>query len=192
VPVSLMGEQQISVPAPTLTATVDGNTVTFGGTVTAGWPVDVIVNGVAYAYAPTATDTPASIAAALAGLIDGASASGATLSIPDAWSVAARCVSAGNTALPLIRQAQGFIVTIFAPGVDVRETIGVAVKLAIVQTPRLLLPDGTIGMLRLTAEWDNNKPSKELDFERYLLCQVEYDTVNIAATWQIGATIANA
>jgi hypothetical protein len=187
--VSLSGEQEVVTPAATMSATISGTVVTFSGTVTAGWPAMLVVNGIACAYAPTATDTLATVAAAMAALLagtyPGTIAAGAMLTIPGATSIVAYFPTEGTTALALLRQTQGFAVTIFAPGPDVRDTVGNAVKLAIIQNPQLTLPDGTVGLLLFTAEYDNNQPSKELDFERVLLCQVEYDLAEVSSAWLV-------
>jgi hypothetical protein len=56
-------------PAPTIDAAVAGNLVTLTGTATAGNLVGLMVDGLPYVYAVQASDNPASIAAALAGMI---------------------------------------------------------------------------------------------------------------------------
>lgn len=70
----------------TLTATVSGNVVTFGGTGGLGQVVGVAYGTTAglstVAYRLVANDTPSTVAAAVAALITGASAVGAVLTLP--------------------------------------------------------------------------------------------------------------
>ena len=71
-------------PGPTtITATViNGNTLTLAGAAGLAQLVGVRVLGQAYVYAATATDTPATVAAALAAMVPGSNAVGSVLTVP--------------------------------------------------------------------------------------------------------------
>ncbi|CAH2603206.1 conserved protein of unknown function [Rhodovastum atsumiense] len=191
VPVSLAGEQVLRLGEPTLTAVVEERRVTFGGSVTPGWPVLLILDGVVHAYAPVAADTPESVAAALARLVaevcPGVAAAGCVLDLPGTGVLAVRCVGAGTLALPLLRQLQGFCATIYAPTPALRDRVGLVARLALARSPRLALPDGTTGLLRVGGEADTDRGQAALAYERRLLVQVEYDSVEIRQAWRIGA-----
>lgn len=109
--------------APTLTATLSGFQVTFGGTPAAGQFVGVISNGTGYAYAVQASDTLTSIAAALAASISGASSSGAVLTLPSGGPVpVARVDQSGNSVVEAGRIQQVFNVVTWAPTPALRDT----------------------------------------------------------------------
>jgi hypothetical protein len=55
-----------SIPPATITATISGDAVTFGGYATPGNVIGLLVNGVGYAYLAAGSDTPATIAASFA------------------------------------------------------------------------------------------------------------------------------
>lgn len=113
--------------APTLTASVSGAVVTFGGSGGAGQVVGIAfgtaANLAAYAYRLTGGDTPPNVAAGLAAMITGASAVGAVLTLPTAYTVNA-VVAADTVALREVRrQVQGFRVSCWCPTPAVRDTV---------------------------------------------------------------------
>ena len=57
------------LPQPTLTVTVDGTSVTFGGTADVGQIAGILVDGMSYAYRTQAGDTPQLVAANLAAMV---------------------------------------------------------------------------------------------------------------------------
>ena len=83
-------------PRPTLTAMVDGTSVTFGGTADVGQIAGILVDGVSYAYRTQAGDTPQLVAANLAAMARDNSIvrlSHGTLTIAGAGDLLARVVA---------------------------------------------------------------------------------------------------
>src|SRR5581483_1954692 len=71
------------IPATTtLTTSIAGQMVTFGGTVAVPQNIGVVVGKAGYAYAVQANDTLTTIAANIAALIPGASSTGPALTVP--------------------------------------------------------------------------------------------------------------
>jgi hypothetical protein len=180
----------------TTTWSVRGNALTLAGTAAVGQAVLAIVDGMAFGTIQSASDTPATTAAALAALIaaffyPSASALGATVTVPGCHSLAAAVAAAGSTVLPVHRQTQEFVVTVYAAGFANREIIGPAIDVALAGAKRIVLPDGTIGSLRLTWVNHDDRPEKELLFVRQRGVQVEYDTVVPGTATQIGAFALN-
>lgn len=78
-------EPSATPAVPALTALVAGNSVTFGGTAAPGQAAGLALGDAPYpstwVYRPVAGDTPATVAAAFAAMIPGASAAGAVLTL---------------------------------------------------------------------------------------------------------------
>ena len=117
---------------PTLTATVAGQTVTLGGTASAGQVVGVqFGNGPhksGFAYRLTGTDTTATAAAALAAKVSGATVAGSVITLPTtAANPSAAVVSDQLASIELRRQTQGFRISCFCPSPLVRDAVAGAV-----------------------------------------------------------------
>lgn len=86
---------KVSSQVPTLAVAWDATSVTFGGICAAGQVVGITANKVCYAYRTATTDSPASVAAALAAQIPGATAAGAVLTGSAITSVKVVCDQIG-------------------------------------------------------------------------------------------------
>jgi flagellin-like hook-associated protein FlgL len=84
--------------AGTTNMTISGQTVTLGGTITAGQSASVTVDGTTYSYTEQAGDTTTSVAAALAADIPGATSAGAVLTIANGDTINAASSGTTNTA----------------------------------------------------------------------------------------------
>lgn len=178
--VPLSGAEIVNRPAPTVTATVSGSAVTFGGTVTVGWAVAVLVDRVLYSHKPVAGDTLATVAAALATKISvqrAASAAGAVLTVPGAYQLVPRFSVMATTRAPLRRQTQGVLVTVYGNSPAQRDLIGAAVDVALSASPRLTLADGTVATLRYSGVSYDDPPQKAGLLKRTLAFTAEYLTV---------------
>lgn len=176
---------------PTLTAEVAaataGATVTWAGSCAAGQIAGVLLGpGLqpgAYAYAVQATDTPASVAAALATMIAGAVANGAVLTLPNA-SVVAR-VAQGTRAMSLMRQiTQRYRINLWCPSPQARDALAGAIDLAFAQNFRLPMPDTSPALLRYGGTLISDLPARQGEWNRALVMIVEYSTAaveNLAA-----------
>lgn len=192
--------------APALTVTVAqaaaSATVTWAGTAATGQITGVAVGPgltpATYAYAVQAGDTPASVAAALAAMIGGASASGAVMTVPNAACVAR--VVQGTSATWLARQiSQRYRVNLWCPSPQARDALAGAIDLALAQTFRLAMPDGSPALLRYGGTLVSDLPARQGEWNRSLVMMAEYSTaavVNLAAVlfpaWSINGAVFGA
>lgn len=175
--------RQMTTAVPTLTAAASGATVTFAGTGGAGQVAGVAVGGGAvpdaYAYRLTADDTPASVAAAFADMIEGASAAGAVLTVPGA---ADARVVADSQAMKLLRmQQQGFRISLWCPSPGARDRLAALVDASLTDLRRIALADGTVASLTYRGTFIFDPPQKARIWRRDLAFMVEYATTMVEA-----------
>jgi hypothetical protein len=184
----------LPLPAATLTATVDPaqTQVTIGGTVSVPQNVGLLVTAggraKGYAYGVQPGDTLATIAAALAALVNTdtpASAAGPVVTIAGARAIAARIGVVGTAIREVARQRRSFEVTIWSPGPALRDATGAVLRAALAATAFLSLADGTAGRLVFERERVDDVPSKELLFRRDIVVSVEYGTTETRSWPQI-------
>jgi hypothetical protein len=136
------------VSANTLTATLNGFAVTFGGTPAVGQFIGVTSAEVGYAYAVASSDTLVSIASNLAAEIPGANASGAILTLPTAATLpVVTLTEAGNSMLEPARAVQIFAVATWSPTPALRDSVMQLIFPQAVSTYRLVLADASIATL---------------------------------------------
>ncbi len=178
---------------PTLTATLSGLEITFGGSVTAGNTVGVLSGGEAYTFVATASDTLSTIASALASDIPGASASGAVLTLPSGGALPAVIVVNGGTAsLEVGRMQQGFAVSVWAPSPGVRDSLMSLIWPAMKYTYRLTLSDGTVAtLMQGPGSGPDDVPSREQMFRRDLHLIYDYPIVYSQAAQAAAAILQN-
>jgi len=174
-------EQWIGVPAqPTLTALIDGTTITFGGTAEPGQIAGIIVNGVAYAYRVQIGDAIQAVAANLATLMRPhlvVQLSQGSLTVPGAQRLVARVVADAPAKQEVRRQEQGFRVICWCPDPEIRDATASAID-AVLSTQRFIaLEDGTSGRLTYagTTEFDQSQNARL--YRRDLVYNVEYATI---------------
>ena len=145
------------------------------------------VLGQAYVYAATATDTPATVAAALAAMVPGSNAVGSVLTVPYDAKLKARTCGFATIRRELRRQVQGIRLTIWAPDRASRDAIGKAVDLAISQTNFLQLYDGPCRLIYVAADVDD-VPVKASIWKRDFRITVEYPSTEtqIAPSHAVG------
>jgi hypothetical protein len=164
---------------PTLTATVTGDSVTFGGTGGIGQVAAVIADNAWAAWRLQATDTPQSVAASLATALAtarSASASGATLTVPGAVRLIGR-VEADQPTLRLSRrQVQAFRLTAWCADPATRDAVGSAVDAALSGIDFIGLADGTSGRLRYIASVVSDRWEDATLYRRELTYTVDYST----------------
>lgn len=170
-----------SLGTPTLTATVSNNTVTFGGTGGAGQVAGVQYGPgkqpLAYCYRLGASDTPSTVAGALAGLISGASASGAVLTLPVGPVVAE--VGADSVAImETRRQVQMERVSVWAPTPAARDSISSLIDAQLTMVRNLVFPDGSVSnVITYRGTYQNDYPARDKVWRRDLKYEVEYPTI---------------
>jgi hypothetical protein len=169
--------EELTVTAPTLTATITGQTVTIGGTVATPQNVALIIDNAAYVYAVQPTDTLTTIATALAALVAGASNTGAVITIPAGAAIRAARTGAGGTMQREIRrQTRRMQITVWADTPANRDATAVAVDVALSAIERMTMPDQTQARLLYEASHQIDDQSKANLYRRDMLYSVEYST----------------
>lgn len=190
-PVPLSGWVDGTITPQTVTASVAGQGVTFGGAATAGNVVQVALNRVSTPYVMQANDTPATIAAALAGRIAGASASGATLTLP-AGTVAVTLTSAATSARTVARERSAFSIDVVAPTPALRQQVAKAVHIALSAVSHFTASDGTPCVLQPGGGSLNDMPQRANAYARTLRVTAIYDVVQTMPGTTVGAVLAPA
>jgi hypothetical protein len=167
-------------PRPTLTAIVDGTTVTFGGTADVGQIAGILVDGVSYAYRTKAGDTPQLVAANLATMARDHSIvllSHGALTIAGAGDLLARVVADAEVQQEVRRQEQGFRITCWCPTPATRDAAATAVDGALSGQHFLALEDGTSGRLTYVGTTVFDQSQNARLYRRDLNYNVEYPTI---------------
>jgi hypothetical protein len=181
--------QTLSITAPTLTATLAGQAITIGGTVSTPQTAAVAADNLAYAYAVQPADTLSSIAAALAAGLTAAgitaSAAGAVVTLASAKHIAARVGGQGTSYRELRRQERVFQVSCWAPNFTNRDLLSKAVDVALGANWRLQLADGTYGNSSYRGSTQRDEMQKQLVYRRDVLYSVEYATIQTRTDAQV-------
>lgn len=133
-------EWQGRVPARTLTAVTNGETVTFGGMAGSGQVAGLRVDGVGYAYRLRDWDTPGAVAAELAAMVRAdrpAELHGTVVIMAGGRDVLARVVADGAGGTELRRQRQPMRMTLWCPAPDVRDRLASLLDVAVAGAPVL-------------------------------------------------------
>ncbi|CAJ0698814.1 hypothetical protein [Ralstonia holmesii] len=182
-----------SAPVNTVTLSLSGQTVTVGGTVSTPQNAALVVDNKAYVYAVQAGDTLASIAAALAALVNAdqtATAAGAVVTIPNAKYISPRVGGVGTSQRETLRIEQTFMLTTWAPSPTLRDQLASKINSALSGQTKLGLPDQGAALRYRRSSQDDGSQKAGL-FRRDLVYAVEYSTYETEADYQITATIEN-
>jgi hypothetical protein len=167
-------------PAVTITAAVSGTTVTLAGTVAAAQGAAIVANNVPFGAVAGTGGTLATLATALAAGLTAAgvsaTASGAVVTVPGATQLAANGFVQVAATKEWRRQAQGFEVTIYAPGRNLRDQAGSFIDQMFAQIKKITLADNFAAKLDYVSVIDDDRPEKDLLFLKRLFYQVEYPT----------------
>lgn len=179
---------------PTLTATVSGQTITIGGSVTAGHFVTAIVGNAAFSYAAQANDTLATVATALAALINAktpASASGNVITTaPTNSGVLIARVGAPNiSARELERTDQRVLVTVWASTNAARVAASRLIRPILAKTDLLTYPDNTCGRFKYEMSADIDRSGKQSALCRDMYYWAEYPVVETMTSYPITAPV---
>ena len=181
-----------AVPAATLTLTINANTVTVGGTVSTPQTAMIKVNGQPYFYAVQPTDTLNTIATALAGLVTGASASGAVITVPTSARLQADRVGVSATAQTEVgRQSRVFQIIVWAHTPAARASTVSAIDAAMKAQDWLTFPDGTSGRMIYRGSPQDDMTQKAGVYRRDLNYEVEFATTQastLATVLAVGIT----
>lgn len=178
-----------AVHGVTATVSGDGQTVTLSGTPTATEYVSLNVDG-RFIYSRLGTTTDVIIAALLADIVadfPAATASGHSLTIPNAIDITVRIGAAGLMGRILHRQRQRVKVSVWAPDHAVRTKAAEAIDVAMKQNMRLALPDTSQAILTyestfLTDHWETVGV-----YRRDLIYSVEFATIEKFTAYEVTA-----
>jgi hypothetical protein len=165
---------------PTLTTSVSGTAVTFGGTADLGQVAGVLADGKSYAYRTQIGDNPALVAANLATLARASAIvqlSGCTLTILGTGTLISRVVVDASAQQEVRRQEQIFRVTCWCPTPMSRDATAIVIDLALAQLAFIALADGSMGRLLYAGTTTFDQSQDALLYRRDLLYQIEYPTI---------------
>ncbi len=168
---------EILCGAPTITATISGNTVTLAGAVSVGQALAIQSAGIWYPYLVKSGDTLGTIAAALAGLIPSASATGAVVTLrATGGTPAARIVATGSTTTNVGRQRAMFRISVWTPTPGLRDAIFAQIPAAVTYLGfRLAMPDGSVAtQMHQQEAGPDDLPNHADEWRRDLLCDYEF------------------
>jgi len=184
--------KETSINSATLTVTVVGNQITIGGVVSVPQAILISLNYTNYGYQFLIADTTATIAAALAALIPGATVSGSTITLTGAvLSLRASVVVDGNLTKEVKRQDKVFVVSVFSPTPDDREVLGDAIDVLFADNYRIDFPDTFGGLIIYKAVHEMDVGEKNIIYQRDLFYSVEYPTTVHQTGTVIESTVLN-
>lgn len=170
---------------PSLTITIRGNIVTFGGTPALGQMVGIAIHGQSFVYLVQSGDTTAMIAAALAAQMTTANIfvqySGSTVAAPGATGLKARVEQEQSAYRETRRQRQHFRVTCWCPTPDLRDQTASTIDISLANTNFLTLADGTYARLTLAGGATIDQMENANLYRRDLLYAADYATILTAA-----------
>jgi hypothetical protein len=183
-------DQQVTVPAaPTLTATIVGQKVTIGGTVSTPQNVALNVNGTPYVYAVQPTDTLTGIATALANIAGGTS-SGPVITVSGIIK-SARVGAAATVAAEFKRQEKVFQISVWANAPAVRDALASPIDVALASIEFLTMPDGYAARIRYRSSFQDDALQKENLYRRDLNYTVEWATTQQSSAVQVTTITEN-
>ncbi len=185
---------ELQTPRITMTATVAATIVTFGGKACCPLNAAVTVNDKAFVYPLQATDTPTTVATALAALINptfAATSNGPVLSIPGAVKLEARLGTVGTIIQEVKRQQKGFRITVWCNSPLVRDAVSSALDAALAQLTDIALTDGSTGRIRYQRTRTIDTAQKSMLYRRDFEYSVEYPTTVTRRVATIVAEQAN-
>ena len=190
--------QPLPAPECTLTAAATGNVVTYGGAAATGQLAAFSASEIGFVYQVQASDTPASIAAALTASInsDGrltATSSGpaiavtddAGLTIPATGTTAALGTSYRETR----RQEQRVMVTCWCPSPELRDQLASAIDNVLSDTDWLDVGDPVSARFRYFSTSESDAGTDASAYRRDLHYLVEYATIQTQTSAPMLASI---
>lgn len=164
---------------PVLSATVAGNTITFGGNAAPGQFVGILADGATYVHVTQPGDTPALVAADLAAQMRQdriVLLSGTTIVIPGVSALLVRVVAERPAMMQTRRQEQTFRITCWCPDPATRDISAATIDSALAQVNFISLADASVGRLRYRSSSVSDQAEDASLYRRDLVYQVEYPT----------------
>jgi spore germination protein YaaH len=140
-PIFFRSSNSYETPVATLSAVIDANTVTIGGTVSLPQAVLIIVNGEAYSYPVQQGDTLNSIAAALGALLPSASVVNNVITVNDFYSLKTRISAPVTAYTDLGRQKRTFMLSCWCHTPAIRKILGPALDVYFKTVYRIQMSD---------------------------------------------------
>lgn len=192
--------QQQSLNTATLQLIPAGQTVTVGGAMPVPFTAHVLAvmaNGLPHPYQVLATDTPSSIAAALAALVavdvPGTTAAGAVITLPAGARIdSCRVGVTGKAIRELRRQERAFRISVWCDTPDHRRAVAGITDVALGAVDRMTMPDGSTARLIYQSSMDVDQQQKAKLYRRDFMYSVEYVTTQIEIETQITQEQLNA
>lgn len=181
--------QVTTTGAPTLFATVSGQTVTLSGAVSTPTNVYFLIDNVGYHYSVQSNDTLTTIATAMAIQIPGATSVGAVVTIPDGISIVARTGGVGTASRELRRQAKDFQITIWSPTPALRDKVASALDIALSEESNISLSDGAPSYMVYTRSFQSDASENYLVYRRDFVYTVNYATTQTIDAAQVVAPV---
>jgi hypothetical protein len=168
----------VLTPNATFTASVSGNTVTFGGSVTNNTQVvGVGYPPIAYTYRLSPSDTPAGVAAIFAAHIPNTTAAGPAITISTTLTITAMVLADTTALLETRRQEQLIRVSVWAPDPATRDLVFSTVDGYLSNVRMIEAPDGSFtGPIWYRGCHVDDAPSKERLWIRHGNYAVDYPT----------------
>ena len=150
--------------------------ITVGGAIQAGEVAAVKADGTWYTYTVQSSDTLASVATAIAGLVSGATANGDTVVFENSTDITARVTTTGTSGMEVRRQQRVFRLTAWAPSHTLRDTIAGTLDAYLAPIERFALPDGFGARLLYSGTHQTDELQRQTIYRRDLDYSVEYAT----------------
>lgn len=166
----------------TFTAVATNNSVTFGGTATAGQVTGIAIGDgliqAAYCYRMSNTDTPATVVAALHAIIPNSSVSGTTITVSGVQRLLTGVVSDSTVNQELAWYSQMIDIHLWSPNPETRDALGAMITLGMAQNLNLQYLDGSqsdISYYRGT--WTDDANEVTTSWHRYIRIECPYPVV---------------
>jgi len=172
------------MPEHTLVATLDGQTLTFGGTA-AVCNILVRLDDRDYLYSVQPGDSLADIARALAANMPGAHCAGEVLTLPAAYSATVRIGAVGTVLKELRRQEKRFLLNVWAPSPTLRDQTAKALDTAFAALDNIVFADGSTGYLQYAYTIQSEPPAITGQYRRDLAYNIDYATTVTAAATEV-------
>lgn len=172
-----MQQQVVTVPTPSMTATLSNNVITFSGGGSTNELIGITCNAGqdGYAYQLQATDTPSSVASLFASVLPNCTASGATLTFDNHAKVGITIGCNVTVAKEVHRSDQTWRITVWAPTTDLRDSFCALIDANLQNIDRLYFTDGSVsGPIINAGTYVEDITEKENLWRRCLLICVEY------------------
>jgi hypothetical protein len=172
-------EYALAAVVPALSIAVQGATALMSGDAASGQVAGLLVDGVAAVYRTRPGDTPAMVAAALAGHVASwrqVQVDGASVTVPGAGLLIGRVVADQPVLRETRRQRQGFRITCWCPDPAIRDEVAAALDTSLSAQAFIALSDGTSGRLRFVSSSVFDQSQDAALYRRDLLYSVEYGT----------------